>query len=133
MILPAPPRIDAGAPGNSARPGFVGETSFVTKLVSNAITGGCGGGNYCPSGSVTRAQMSVFLLKTYLGTSYVPPARAGIFGDVICASTFANWIEDLYTRAIIGDCQASPLLYCPGNPNTRGQMAVFITKTFNLQ
>ena len=70
---------------------------------------------------------------TYLGTDYVPPVCASLFGDVLCPSTFANWIEDLYTRSITGGCQANPLLYCPGNPNTRGQMAVFITKTFGLQ
>ena len=107
--------------------------AWIEAIAALGITGGCGGGNYCPSGSVTRAQMSVFLLKTYLGTGYAPPACAGIFGDVACPSPFANWIEDLYTRAITGGCQASPLLYCPSNPNTRGQMAVFITKTFQLQ
>lgn len=107
--------------------------AWIEALAALSITGGCGGGNYCPSGSVTRGQMAVFLLKTYLGTAYVPPACAGIFGDVACPSNFADWIEDLYARSITGGCQASPLLYCPANPNTRGQMAVFITKTFNLQ
>ena len=27
---------------------------------------------------------------------------------------------------------SAPLLYCPEGPNTRGQMAVFLVKTFNL-
>ena len=107
--------------------------AWIEALATLNITGGCGGGNYCPTGSVTRAQMAVFLLKTYLGTSYTPPACANVFGDVACPSTFADWIEDLYARSITGGCQASPLLYCPGNPNTRGQMAVFIAKAFQLQ
>jgi len=107
--------------------------AWIEALANLNITGGCGGGNYCPTGSVTRAQMAVFLLKTYLGTSYTPPACASVFGDVPCPSTFADWIEDLYARSITGGCQASPLLYCPGNPNTRGQMAVFVTKAFQLQ
>ena len=107
--------------------------AWIEALAALNITGGCGNGNYCPTGSVTRAQMAVFLLKTYLGTSYVPPACASLFGDVLCPSTFADWIEDLYARSITGGCQASPLLFCPGNPNTRGQMAVFITKAFGLQ
>ena len=38
------------------------------------ITGGCGGGNYCPDTPVTRAQMAVFLLKSAQGSSYTPPA-----------------------------------------------------------
>jgi hypothetical protein len=105
---------------------------WIEQLAAEGITGGCGGGNYCPDSSVTRRQMAVFLLKAHLGSSYTPPAPAGIFGDVPIDDTFAPWIEDLYNRQITGGCQASPLLYCPDNPNTRGQMAVFLVKTFGL-
>jgi hypothetical protein len=34
---------------------------FVEALASAGITGGCGGGNYCPDNPVTRGQMAVFL------------------------------------------------------------------------
>ena len=34
---------------------------FVEALVAAGITGGCGGGNYCPNAPVTRGQMAVFL------------------------------------------------------------------------
>jgi hypothetical protein len=34
---------------------------FVEALVAAGITGGCGGGNYCPETPVTRGQMAVFL------------------------------------------------------------------------
>lgn len=34
---------------------------FVEALVAAGITGGCGGGNYCPNDPVTRGQMAVFL------------------------------------------------------------------------
>jgi uncharacterized repeat protein (TIGR01451 family) len=106
---------------------------WIEELASLGVTGGCGGGNYCPALPVTRAQMAVFLLKTLLDSAYVPPAASGIFADVPPGAFAADWIEDLYSRSITGGCQASPLLYCPDNPNTRGQMAVFLTKTFTLQ
>jgi len=35
----------------------------VETIIRDGITSGCGGGNYCPSSSVTRAQMAVFLLR----------------------------------------------------------------------
>ncbi len=105
---------------------------WIEDLAGLGVTGGCGGANYCPGAPVTRAQMAVFLLKTLLGASYVPPAATGIFGDVPVGAFAADWIEDLYGRGITGGCQASPLLYCPDNPNTRGQMGVFLTKTFGL-
>ena len=55
----------------------------------------------------------------------------GIFGDVHCPSQFAHWIEQLSAESITGGCGGGN--YCPGANNTRGQMAVFITKTFHLQ
>jgi hypothetical protein len=106
---------------------------WIYELAARNITGGCGGTNYCPDSTVTRKQMAPFLLKTLNGSGYVPPAcTPGLFGDVACPSTFANWIERIYALGITGGCQASPLLYCPDSPNTRGQMAVFLVKTFNL-
>ena len=64
----------------------------------------------------------------------MPPDCTGLFGDVVCPSAPAvGFIEELYNEQITGGCQASPLLYCPDGTSTRGQMAVFITKTFSLQ
>jgi hypothetical protein len=76
--------------------------------------------------------MAVFLLKTEHGSGYVPPACASLFGDVPCPGVFTNWVEQLYNENVTGGCQANPLLYCPGSSVTRGQMAVFLVKTFNL-
>jgi IPT/TIG domain/S-layer homology domain len=106
--------------------------AWIEELAAYEITGGCGGGNYCPEGAVTRRQMAAFLLKTKYDSSYVPPPAAGIFGDVPPTDPFAPWIERLYAEGVTGGCQASPLLYCPFNPNTRGQMAVFLVKAFAL-
>jgi hypothetical protein len=39
--------------------------AWIKQLVTEGITAGCGGGNYCPESSVTRAQMAVFLVKTF--------------------------------------------------------------------
>ena len=105
--------------------------NWIEALAAEGITGGCGGGNYCPTSPVRRDQMAVFLLKAEHGPAYVPPACAGVFADVACPSAFADWIERLAAEGITGGCGGGN--YCPQSPNTRGQMAVFITKTFNLQ
>lgn len=40
-------------------PGF----QYIEALAASGITGGCGGGNYCPDNAVTRRQIAVFLSK----------------------------------------------------------------------
>ena len=127
-VPPAPTgTVFADVPAN----GFA--AAWIEDLSARGITGGCGGGNYCPTSPVTRAQMAVFLLKTSLGTAYGPPAATGtVFDDVPVGSFAADWIEDLSARNITAGCSISPPLYCPAAPNTRGQMATFIVKTFRL-
>ena len=39
--------------------------AWIEQLATEGVTSGCGGGNYCPDVTVTRAQMSVFLVKTF--------------------------------------------------------------------
>ncbi len=76
--------------------------------------------------------MAAFLLKTKYGSGYVPLAATGISGDEPASDPSPPWVENLYAEGVTGGCQASPLLYCPFNPNTRGQMAVFLVKAFGL-
>jgi uncharacterized repeat protein (TIGR01451 family) len=108
-------------------------TDWIEQFAAEGVTSGCGTGVYCPDNPVTRAQMAVFLLKTKEAAGYVPPAATGVFDDVPLGSFAAAWIEELHARAITGGCSASPLLYCPNGSNTRGQMAVFVVKTFELE
>ena len=108
---------------------------WIEELAAQGITGGCGGGNYCPTAPVRRDQMAVFLLKAEHGSTYVPPqcTPPGVFADVPCTPGvgFPDWIEQLAAEAITSGCGGDN--YCPLSPNTRGQMAVFIVKTFELQ
>lgn len=39
--------------------------AWIKKLAEDGITGGCGGGNYCPESAVTRGTMAAFLQRTY--------------------------------------------------------------------
>jgi hypothetical protein len=106
--------------------------AWIEELANLQITGGCGSGNFCPHSPVTRRQMAAFLLKTKYDSTYVPPPAAGVFGDVPAGDAFAPWVEQLYAEGVTGGCQSAPLLYCPFNPNTRGQMAVFLVKAFGF-
>jgi serine protease len=39
--------------------------AWIKQLVTEGITAGCGNGTYCPESPVTRAQMAVFLVRTF--------------------------------------------------------------------
>ncbi len=106
--------------------------AWIEDLYNRRITGGCSASplNFCPDNTVLRAQAAVFLLKTLEGATYTPPSCGSVFGDVPCPSTFADWIEELARRGITGGCGGGD--FCPASPNTRGQIAVFLTKAFRL-
>jgi S-layer homology domain len=114
---------DVACPGQFA--------DWIEQLFAEGITGGCGVSIYCPSSSVTRAQMSAFLLKAEHGSSYTPPACNDLFADVPCPSLFADWIEQLFHESITAGCGGGN--YCPDRSSTRGQMAAFLVRTFGLQ
>jgi IPT/TIG domain len=103
---------------------------WIEAMFAEGITGGCGGGNFCPLDVVRRDQMAPFLLKGVHGPTYVPPPCSGYFTDVPCPSLFADWIEQLFLENVTSGCGG--MVYCPSNPNTRGQMATFLVKALRL-
>jgi hypothetical protein len=104
---------------------------WIERLYAAGVTSGCSTNPmmYCPEDSVTRAQMAIFLERGMNGSDYTPPAATGtVFGDVLTSTWAANWIEKLYADGITNGCVLSPLAYCPEDPVTRSQMAVFLLR-----
>jgi hypothetical protein len=61
-----------------------------------------------------------------------PAPGTASFNDVPTSHPFFQYVEALKASGITGGCQAAPPLYCPDNPVTRGQMAVFLAKALGL-
>ncbi len=104
---------------------------WIEALYSDGITAGCSADPllYCPDSGTTRAQMAVFLLKSKHGGDYTPPDVEPSFNDT--AGHWAeDWIEQLAAEGITAGCGNGN--YCPESPVTRAQMAVFLTRTFDL-
>jgi len=102
---------------------------FVEAIARRGITGGCGNGAYCPDSLITRGQMAVFLMKA-IELSDPPAPSTPTFADVQPSHPFYKWIEELSRRGITGGCGGGN--FCPDTPVTRGEMAVFLSQTFNL-
>ena len=112
----------------------VPKTSFgaawIEELAREGITAGCGGRNFCPNNAVNRASMAVLLLRARKGSTYHPPPATGQFADVPANDPYASWIEELARENITSGC--GPSTFCPTLQTTRGEMAAFLVRTFDL-
>jgi hypothetical protein len=121
--------VPALPPGGTARFTDVPTThpffAQIEAVAAAGITGGCTATTFCPDNSVTRGQMAVFIEASL---SVPQPACNGtVFTDVTVASVGApmcGFIEDLAARGITTGCGGGN--FCPNDPVSRGQMAVFI-------
>jgi hypothetical protein len=104
---------------------------FIETLLHHGITGGCGGTSYCPTQATTRDQMAVFVLVAKEGAGYAPPACSppNDFLDVPATNPFCRFIEELARRGVVTGCGGGN--YCPTQPVTREQMAVFVLRTLD--
>lgn len=101
--------------------------SYINALYDNAITTGCGSGNYCPTQNVTREQMAAFIVRAregnpvagYCGTT--PP-----FADVPVSNAFCGHIKRLKELNITTGCGGG--YFCPSQNVDRQQMAAFIVR-----
>jgi hypothetical protein len=112
----------------------------IEALRNVGITAGCVADNpgtpeneaqYCPAGSVTRAQMAVFLCRA-LGLDTSSPPSTPTFNDVPSNYWAYAYIEAFKNAGITAGCVATPPLFCPDQAVTRGQMAVFLCRALNL-
>jgi hypothetical protein len=74
--------------------------------------------------------MALFVLATLDPAFTPPPCATPLFTDVPAASTFCPFVEELARRGVVAGCAAGR--FCPAEPVTRAQVAVFVSATFGL-
>ncbi len=99
-------------------------------LADRGITRGCvaDGTEFCPTNTVTRGQMAAFLVRA-LGLT--DDGGGNTFTDDD-GSIFEDDIAKLAAAGITRGCNADGTEFCPNASVTRGQMAAFLTRAFNL-
>jgi hypothetical protein len=75
---------------------------------------------------------AVTAVRIYYTLQVSPAPGTARFNDVPTNHTFFQFIEALAAAGITGGCSTTPPLYCPDDPVTRGQMAVFIGRALGL-
>ncbi|MCC6367046.1 MAG: S8 family serine peptidase [Bryobacterales bacterium] len=102
---------------------------YIQKMRQLGVTSGCTATTYCPDAPVTRGQMAVFIVRARLalqpGAALFFPNSA-FFTDVPASHPFFSFIQKMRQLGVTSGCSASA--YCPDDPTTRGQMAVFIMR-----
>lgn len=100
--------------------------NFINVMYEKGITGGCASNppQYCPNSNTTRGEMAVFIVTAIEGGSNFTYTMTPYFTDVPPSDPFFKFIQKLKDLNITGGC--TPTMYCPNDPVTRGQMAVFI-------
>jgi ELWxxDGT repeat protein len=116
-------RFDDVPPGYWAGP-------WIEELANEGVVGGCSANPplYCPNSLLTRAEMAVLL--TLARGENPPPATGTRFADVPAGYWAARFIEQLAADGVTGGCGGGN--YCPDQPITRGEMAVFLATAFHL-
>jgi hypothetical protein len=104
--------------------------AWIQKLFELGVTGGCGNSLYCPNDIMTRGQMAVFITRARLGaaadSTFRYPSQP-YFTDVPASDPLFKWIQRARFDSITAGC-GSGTIYCPNDPVTRGQMAIFIVR-----
>jgi Carboxypeptidase regulatory-like domain/S-layer homology domain len=127
MALPTIPVFFTKAYWDVPRGSFA--DAFIHGLAGARVTRSCGGGNYCPNNTITRAEMAVTMVRGTHGPDFTPPPAIGIFADVVISDTdtTADYIEQLYNDGVVAGCATGPpRLYCPNALVNRAQMAIFV-------
>lgn len=110
--------------------GSVHESDIVA-LSETGVTKGCNpptNTRYCPNATVTRAQMASFLVRA-IG---LPSAGASPFSDT-AGNVHESDIAALAAAGITRGCNPPDnTLFCSDAPVTRGQMASFLVRAFDL-
>ena len=101
-------------------------------IYADGITTGCASGQFCPTSSLTRAQMAVFIVRSIYAAqngagnvdnfSYSPTAY---FADVPSGSFGFQWIQKLYELGIHSGCSNPPLDFCPNATTANWDTLVF--------
>lgn len=101
----------------------------IYRLERAGLTTGCGDPTrFCPTDTITRAQMATFLsraLRLPLG-----PSTVTTFDDVRAGTNFTAHIEALRVAGLTNGCGGNS--FCPDAPVTRQEMAAFLARALDL-
>ncbi|MEX0659328.1 MAG: S-layer homology domain-containing protein [Egibacteraceae bacterium] len=120
--VPPPPLLE---PGTFRDVNGGTHAGAIRAIALAGVTQGCAPELFCPERQVTRGQMASFLTRAL----DLPPASGGRFADT-AGSPHRAAIDSLAAAGITGGCATGS--FCPNQPVSRGQMASFLQRAWDL-
>lgn len=112
----------------------VAKTNWAWSSIQRAALNGIMVGDstsFRPFDNLTRAEMSKIMIKAS-GRVPSPLPDQPTFTDVSPSSWFYPWAESLFRQNIVVGCSTSPAKFCPDDSPTREQIAIVLTRAFNI-
>lgn len=94
------------------------------------FTGTLCGSAFCPGEAIDRKTMAVWIVRILDGMNPQPVSQSR-FDDVDANSFHAPYIERLADLGVTTGC-SDGTIFCPDDPVTRAQMAVFLSRAYSL-
>ena len=91
---------------------------------------GCGDASFCPEDALDRKTMAVWVVRLLDGGDPAAVTSTS-FDDVDAAGFHAAFIERMFDRGVTRGC-GEGASFCPDDPVTRAQMAVFLSRAYDL-
>lgn len=123
--VPAPVALPALGPGEFRDVNGGTHAAAIKAIALKGVTEGCTPELYCPRRQITRAQMASLVARARA----LPATQHSYFSDTR-GSPHAAAINALAAAGITGGCGEG--VFCPNEPVSRGQMATFIQRAFDL-
>ena len=100
----------------------------IETLAAAGVVRGCGGGDFCPTDPITRAQAASMVAR---GTGLTTDRDTNPFNDVSFGSTHGHAIVALHQEGVIQGCAFRE--YCPAEHITRAQAASLLARGYYVQ
>jgi hypothetical protein len=101
---------------------------YAQRLLRSGVTRGCAAQplRYCPDQLITRGEMAAMLNRF---TFTIFPGQPPIAFTDVTGSPFLGDINDIVQKGVTNGCAVNPPRFCPSDPVTRSQMALFLMRT----
>lgn len=134
----ADPPLETGTPPGDADPARYRDVTeahlaAVEFLSGEGVLDGadCGSGLFCPDAHLRRWELAVWLVRT-IEAAEPAPVRVTRFADLDADEWWSPHVERLFDRGITRGCAIEPARFCPDRIVTRGQLASFVVRAFDL-